>query len=177
MSGKRLEAYLRDRIFAPLGMTDTGFVLRADQRARLAAMHARGADGTLQAIPFELPQEPEFFMGGGGLYGTARDYLRFLNMILGGGTLDGAQILERDTVREMAQNNIGGITVQTLKTAMPPYSNDANLFPGMVQKWGLSFCINTEQGPMAAAPAASPGRGSATPISGPIRRAMSPARS
>ncbi len=147
VSGKRLEAYLRDRIFAPLGMTDTGFVLRADQRARLAAMHARGADGTLQAIPFELPQEPEFFMGGGGLYGTARDYLRFLNMILGGGTVDGVHILKRETVQEMAQNNIGAITVETLKTAMPPFSNDANLFPGMVQKWGLSFCINTEQGP------------------------------
>ncbi len=152
VSGKRLEAYLRDRIFAPLGMKDTGFVLRADQRTRLAAMHARGADGTLQAIPFELPQEPEFFMGGGGLCGTAPDYLRFLNMILGGGTLDGAQILKRETVREMAQNNIGDITVETLKTAMPPYSNDANLFPGMVQKWGLSFCINTEQGPHGRSP-------------------------
>ena len=147
VSGKRLEAYLRDRIFAPLGMTDTGFVLRADQRARLAAMHARGPNGKLQAIPFELPQEPEFFMGGGGLYGTARDYLRFLAMILGGGILDGTQILKRETVQEMAQNNIGAITVETLKTAMPPFSNDANLFPGMVQKWGLSFCINTEQGP------------------------------
>ncbi len=147
VSGKRLDSYLRDRIFAPLGMVDTSFALRADQRARLAAMHARGADGTLQAIPFELPQEPEFFMGGGGLHGTARDYLRFLNMILGGGTHDGVEILKRETVREMAQNNIGDITVQTLKTAMPPYSNDANLFPGMVQKWGLSFCINTEQGP------------------------------
>src|SRR5258707_13603959 len=86
VSGKRLDAYLRDRIFAPLGMRDTGFVLRADQRARLAAMHARGADGTLQAMPFELPQEPEFFMGGGGLYGTARDYLPFPNIFLGGVT-------------------------------------------------------------------------------------------
>jgi methyl acetate hydrolase len=152
VSGKGLESYLGERIFAPLGMVDTSFVLRADQRARLAAMHTRGADGTLQAMPFELPQEPEFFMGGGGLYGTARDYLRFLNMILGGGTVDGVQILKRETVREMTQNNIGGITVQTLKTAMPPYSNDANLFPGMVQKWGLSFCINTEQGPHGRSP-------------------------
>jgi methyl acetate hydrolase len=152
VSGKHLESYLRDRILAPLGMIDTSFALRADQRARLAAMHARGVDGTLQAIPFELPQEPEFFMGGGGLYGTARDYLRFLNMILGGGTVDGIQILKRETVREMTQNNIGGITVETLKTAMPALSNDANLFPGMVQNWGLSFCINTEQGPHGRSP-------------------------
>jgi methyl acetate hydrolase len=146
-SGHRLDSYLRDRIFAPLGMADTGFVLRADQRSRLAAMHARGADGKLQTIPFELPQEPEFFMGGGGLYGTARDYLRFLDMILGGGTAGGVQVLKRETVREMTENNIGGIAVETLKTAMPTLSNDANLFPGMVQDWGLSFCINTEEGP------------------------------
>jgi methyl acetate hydrolase len=152
VSGKRLDAYLRERIFAPLGMADTGFVLRDDQRARLAAMHARGADGTLAAIPFELPQTPEFFMGGGGLYGTARDYLRFLDMILGGGTVDGEQILTRETLREMAQNHIGGIAVETLKTAMPALSNDANLFPGMVQNWGLSFCINTEQGPHGRSP-------------------------
>jgi methyl acetate hydrolase len=146
-SGKRLDAYFQERIFAPLGMVDTSFVLRDDQRARLAAMHARGADGTLEAIPFELPQAPEFFMGGGGLYGTAGDYLRFLDMILGGGTVDGEQILKRETVREMTRNNIGGIAVGTLKSAMPTLSNDANLFPGMVQNWGLSFCINTEQGP------------------------------
>jgi methyl acetate hydrolase len=152
VSGKRLDSYLRDRIFAPLGMVDTSFVLRADQRSRLAAMHARGPDGTLQAIPFELPQEPEFFMGGGGLYGTARDYLRFLNMILGGGTLDGVQVLKRETVQEMARNNIGDIAVETLKTAMPTLSNDANLFPGMVQNWGLSFCINTEEGPHGRSP-------------------------
>src|SRR5258708_38739924 len=64
VSGKRLDSYLRDRIFAPLGMVDTSFALRADQRARLAAMHARGAHGTLQAIPVELPPEPGIFIGG-----------------------------------------------------------------------------------------------------------------
>jgi methyl acetate hydrolase len=73
-------------------------------------------------------------------------------MILGGGTVDGEQILTRETLREMAQNHIGGIAVETLKTAMPALSNDANLFPGMVQNWGLSFCINTEQGPHGRSP-------------------------
>ena len=68
-------------------------------------------------------------------------------MILGGGTVDGEQILTRETLREMAQNHIGGIAVETLKTAMPALSNDANLFPGMPQKWGLSFDINMQRGP------------------------------
>src|SRR5437868_3434018 len=71
VSGQRLDAYLRDHMFAPLGMTDTSFKLGDSQRKRLVGMHARGEDGTLAAIPFELEQEPEFHMGGGGLYSTA----------------------------------------------------------------------------------------------------------
>ena len=74
-SGQKLDAYLTDHIFTPLGMNDTGFKLRADQRTRLAAMHARGPDGTLAPIPFEVAQAPEVHMGGHGLYGTARDYV------------------------------------------------------------------------------------------------------
>jgi hypothetical protein len=76
VSGKRLDAYLRDHIFTPLGMTDAGFKLGDAQRKRLGGMHARGEDGTLAAMPFELEQDPEFHMGGGGLYGTAGDYIR-----------------------------------------------------------------------------------------------------
>jgi CubicO group peptidase (beta-lactamase class C family) len=67
----------------------------------------RGEDGSLQAIPFELPQEPEFFMGGGGLYSTGPDYLRFLRMLLNGGELDGARVLRPETVRQMTTNLTG----------------------------------------------------------------------
>src|SRR6266478_9907112 len=77
VSGKRLDAYLRDHIFTPLGMTDTGFKLGDAQRKRLVGMHARGEDGTLTSMPFELEQDPEFHMGGGGLYRTAGDYIKF----------------------------------------------------------------------------------------------------
>ena len=81
-------------------MADTGFVLGAEQRARLAGMHApRRRTARSTPIPFEMPQEPEFYMGGGGLYSTGRDYLRFLRMLLHGGTLDGAQVLQPETVR------------------------------------------------------------------------------
>ena len=54
-SGRSLDVYLREQIFTPLGMSDTGFTIRPDQRTRLASMHVRGADGSLQAIPFEIP--------------------------------------------------------------------------------------------------------------------------
>jgi methyl acetate hydrolase len=85
VSGKKLDAYLRDHLFTPLGMADTGFKLTDSQRKRLVGMHARGPDGALAPMPFELEQEPEFHMGGGGLYGTAGDYIKFTQMILNKG--------------------------------------------------------------------------------------------
>lgn len=146
-SGKDLRSYLQDHLLGPLGMADTDFVVGSSQRARLAAMHARGADGTLQRVDFALPETPEFFMGGGGLYGTARDYLRFVAMILNEGRADGAQLLRPDTVREMGRNEIGELTVGPLRTVLPELSNDADFFPGMVKKFGLGFLINTEPVP------------------------------
>src|SRR5262249_13141439 len=104
VSGKRLDAYLRDHLFAPLGMNDTAFKIGAEQRKRLVGMHARGADGALAAIPFELEQEPEFHMGGGGLYGTAGDYIKFTQMILNEGEGNGNQVLKPETVETMRQN-------------------------------------------------------------------------
>jgi CubicO group peptidase (beta-lactamase class C family) len=128
-------------------MTDTGFKLTPEHRARLAGMHARGPDGTLEPIAFELPQEPEFQMGGGGLYGTAADYLAFQRLFLNAGRVDGRQVLNPQTVRLMSKNAIGPLDVQLLKTAVPAYSNDAEFFPGMVKKWSLGFMISTEQVP------------------------------
>lgn len=143
-SGLDLEAYFAAHVTGPLGMADTAFRIGDSQRARLSAMHARGADGALSVLPFELPQQPEFLMGGGGLYGTMPDYLRFARMILRGGELDGARILQAETVAEMSRNQIGDLTVETLPTAIPALSRDANFYPGMVQKWGLGFLLNTE---------------------------------
>jgi ribose transport system ATP-binding protein len=62
VSGERLESYFHEHIFGPLGMADTSLKLSPSQRERLLAMHARGADGSLKLIEFEMPQEPEFFM-------------------------------------------------------------------------------------------------------------------
>jgi CubicO group peptidase (beta-lactamase class C family) len=143
-SGQTLEDYFRTHITGPLGMADTAFRIGAAQRARLSAMHARTPDG-LVAVPFELEQEPEFYMGGGGLYGTAPDYLRFARAILRGGELDGARILSAASVAEMSRNQIGALNVTTLRTAIPSLSNDADFYPGMVQKWGLGFLLNSER--------------------------------
>ena len=107
VSGQSLEVYFKEKIFAPLGMTDTGFKIGESQRQRLVAMHQRGEDGALAQIPFELEQDPEFHMGGGGLYGTAGDYIRFAQMILNKGRGNGNQVLKPETVAMMGQNHIG----------------------------------------------------------------------
>ncbi len=146
-SGQRLDAYLQQNVLGPLGMKDTSFKLSASQRARLASVHQRDDKGALAPIEFGLPEDPEFHMGGGGLYGTAGDYLAFARMILRGGTHDGTQVLRRETVDQMAQNHIGPLEIGAMKSAIPPLSNDVELFPGMSKKWGLSFLINTAQAP------------------------------
>ena len=142
-SGERLDAYLRKHIFVPLGMNDTGFAITQGMRERLVGMHARQSDGTLQPIAFELPQEPEFHMGGGGLYGTAHDYIRFIRMFLNKGSLDGNRVLKAETVALMAQNHIGDLNVRRLPAAIPQVTNDIDLYPEQDKKWGLGFMINT----------------------------------
>ncbi|MDH2383101.1 serine hydrolase [Bradyrhizobium sp. CER78] len=151
-SGKKLDAYLRDNMFAPLGMSDTGFKISDDMRKRLVGMHARGEDGTLAAMPFELEQNPEFHMGGGGLYSTAADYIKFCQMILNKGKGNGNQLLKAETVAAMAQNQMGDLTVGKMTTAAPPYTNDVDLYPDMIKKWGLSFLINTAKTPEGRSP-------------------------
>ena len=141
VSGKSLGVYLADNLFRPLGMRDTGFRIRDDQRARLARMHARTPEGII-AIDFEIPQAPEFEMGGGGLYSTVGDYLRFTRMILEGGVLDGVRVLAAPTVAQMSQNAMGDLRCRAMKSVAPGSTNDVDFLAGM--QWGLSFLINPE---------------------------------
>jgi methyl acetate hydrolase len=152
VSGKRLDAYLRENMFTPLGMTDTGFRIGDAQRKRLVGMHARGEDGALAPIPFELEQDPEFHMGGGGLYGTAADYIKFTRMILNKGLGDGNQVLKLETVASMGQNHIGDLNMPKLTSAVAFATNDVDLYPDMAKKWGLSFLINTAKTPEGRSP-------------------------
>jgi len=147
VSGQKLDRYFQDNIFGPLGMKDTGFKISPSMRSRLASVHQRDEKGVLTPIEFALPENPEFFMGGGGLYGAARDYLAFTQMIVQGGSLGGAQVLKRETVDLMAQNHIAPLDIPYIKTAAPGLSNDVDLFPGMRKGWGLSFLINTQDAP------------------------------
>jgi methyl acetate hydrolase len=151
-SGQKLDAYLRDHMFAPLGMSDTGFKIGEAQRKRLVGMHQRNEDGSLAPIPFELEQNPEFFMGGGGLYGTAGDYIKFTQMILNKGRGNGNQVLKPETVATMGQNHIGDLNMTRMTSAVAFATNDVDLYPDMAKKWGLSFLINTAKTPEGRSP-------------------------
>lgn len=145
--GQRLDAWLAEHLFAPLGMTDTAFALSADQQSRKAGMHARGADGVLTPIAFGLPADPEVLSGGGGLSSTAQDYGRFLRMLLNGGALDGARVLSPASMAALGQVQTGDRRAGGWVSAMPNLSRDIDLFPGMRPGWGLATLINPEPSP------------------------------
>lgn len=147
VSGKKLGAYMAENLFGPLGMSSTAFKITPAMRARLAKIHQRDDEDALAPLDLELPQEPEFEMGGGGLYSTAGDYLKFVRMILNRGRSGSTQVLKPETVDLMARNAMGATRVTLLKTAIPPLSNDAEFFPGVPKSWGLSFQINEAPAP------------------------------
>ena len=147
VSGLPLEIYFRQHIFAPLGMSDTDYLISDAQRSRLVSVHQRHEDGTLEPTEPKDPLWREFWSGGGGLYSTGRDYLVFLQMLMHQGRFNGAELLRPQTVALMGQNQIGDISAGLWKTTNPQLTNDLNLFPGIPCKWGLGYMINTLPGP------------------------------
>jgi CubicO group peptidase (beta-lactamase class C family) len=112
ISGQRFDDYLAETIFGPLGLADTAFGVPDDKVGRFAACYRRGADREL--VLSDDPErsgyrrQPSFLSGGGGLVSTTPDYLRFCQMLLNGGELDGVRILGRKTVELMSANHLPG---------------------------------------------------------------------
>jgi methyl acetate hydrolase len=148
VSGMRLGQYMKRHVLDPLGMKDTGFAVTEAQRHRLASVYLRSPRG-LQPIDRETPPNAEFESGGGGLYSTIEDYLKFAQMILHNGAFEGRQILRPETVALMRQNSIGNVRVRALRAISPEGTNPVEFIEGM--KWGLSFLINPEPLPTGRA--------------------------
>ncbi|MCH5642355.1 MULTISPECIES: beta-lactamase family protein [unclassified Gordonia (in: high G+C Gram-positive bacteria)] len=149
VSGQRLGAVMSDRIFSPLGMSNTSFDLYPDTDGRRARMHHRGEDGSLSPNhKWALPADPEVHMGGHGLYSTVGDYLKFMRMWLNDGMSDsGEQVLKPETVEMAERNHLGDLKVTALPGVIPALSNDAEFFPGMPKSWAYTFMINDEDAP------------------------------
>jgi CubicO group peptidase (beta-lactamase class C family) len=156
IAGQPFDVFLKERIFDPLAMVDTGFYVPPARRRRLATLYAAGAAGGLQ--PDTQPESaytepPRFLSGGGGLVSTAEDYARFCQMLLNGGELDGERLLGRATVALMLANQLperlrqvpvvldlpgvgaafGGGTIVDGALYRAPLSNGSYL-------WGGAFC-------------------------------------
>lgn len=142
VTGLALETFMRQRIFEPLGMLDSGYALPRD-RERLVAVHARTPQG-LEQVPIE--QAGEAPRGGGGLCSTAGDYLRLLQLLLNGGGRGGRRLLSERSVAAIASNQIGGLDATRQRTALPARSNDFVFMDGS-QKFGFGVAIETRDRP------------------------------
>ena len=140
VSGQPLDVFLRTRIFEPLKMPDTAHVVPAGKVSRVITVHSRKS-GKLVEAPNEPVQE-SVVRGDGGLYSTARDYSRFLRMLLNGGTLEGVKILSAKSVALMGQNQIGDIFIETQPDALPERTKPFPIGAGK-DKFGLGFQIQS----------------------------------
>ena len=147
ITGQTLDDYFIENIFVPLGMSDTYFNVPDDKVARMAPLFSRSPDGDLTESPVNNTPTSNY-SGGSGLSSTANDYSRFIRALLNGGELDGARILNAESIELMAQNHIGDLeAANSIISLMPTLSNDVNVFPQSADKFGLGFLINTEPVP------------------------------
>lgn len=142
VSQTRLDKFFAQRIFAPLGLRNTGFELPGEQQ-RLAGIFAREDEGFTELETESAGQPPR---GGGGLYSTADDYCRVLRLLLNGGDVQGKRLLSEAACRQMASNQIGDLTAQVQTSAMPERSNDF-IFMSGTQKFGLGLALDERAGP------------------------------
>ena len=158
-SGQPLDVYLREHIFEPLHMRSTAFHVLPAQRAALVTAHALGADRRLHPAPpaqilTDIDPEAKLYSGGGGLVSTAEDYVRFAQMLLNGGSLDGVRILKPETVALVTRDHLApgqvvpriftgvsgygfglGVTVQTAESSAE--------LPSAAGSYGWSGILNT----------------------------------
>ena len=139
VSGQRADAFMDERIFKPLGMTDTFFNAPKDKLNRVAQP---GPDpDTKETAQLTDVTQPRIFLGGGeGLLSTASDYMRFALMLANGGEGNGVRLLSRKTVELMASDHLG-----------PALSQGPNFAPGPGYGFGLTVAVRTQPG-MASYP-------------------------
>jgi len=135
VSGKTLGAFLHERIFAPLGMTDTGFYVPAEQYPRLADPFPSDPDGGLPVQLIEMRGAPRFESGGGGLFSTMNDYARFAQALYQGGTFGGSRLISRKTLEWMTSDHLGpNVRIGTPSLLQPGHT------------FGLGFAVRREAG-------------------------------
>jgi methyl acetate hydrolase len=146
ISGQGIDAFLEARILGPLGMRDTAYAVPAAKHSRVVTRNQK-ADGKITEIPNPNPI-PATVRGDGGLYSTAADYARFIQMILNHGQLGSVRVLKEQTVRDMERNQTGSVKVRLQPTAEPLRSKPYPLGAGE-DVWGLGFQLAAPAKPEA----------------------------
>src|SRR5258708_9289141 len=139
ISGQPLDRYLDERIFKPLGMKDTGFWVAPAKQGRIAEPFEIDPDSKAKVSLIEVRQAPKLLSGGGGAVSTATDYMRFAQMLINGGELDGVRLLSRKTVEYMMSDHLGAVRVSSLQRG-------AAYLPRPCYGFGLGFAVRTETG-------------------------------
>ncbi|MGO9947160.1 MAG: serine hydrolase domain-containing protein [Steroidobacteraceae bacterium] len=139
LAASSLDTYFQERIFRPLGMVDTSYTIAPDKQSRVPTLHFR-KDGLLQeqARSPIVPRRP--FEGDGGLFSTAQDYGLFMRMLLNGGELGTVRLLTENSVKLMAENQIGAVFVEQQPAADPALTKPFPLGAGH-DRFGLGFQI------------------------------------
>jgi CubicO group peptidase (beta-lactamase class C family) len=154
VSGQSLEVYFRQKIFDPLGMPDSFFNVPPDKQSRIVPTFQRTEDGGLAQQPRPPAKPVEFLSGGGGLFSTAPDYMKFVRALMAGGRFGEQRILSAESVAMMGSNHIGGLTLRPTSSVVPQLATDGAVMPGSLDKFGLGFALNSK--------AVSNGRGANT---------------
>jgi methyl acetate hydrolase len=143
ISGESLEACFQQHIFGPLGMVDSSYAVPLTKQSRVATKYSRTNGELEELLRRPIPATPMGpFRGDGGLYSTARDYGRFMQMLLNGGHLGSVKILSESSIKMMGENNIGSIFVELQPTADPSFTKPFPLGAGH-DKFGLGFQIGS----------------------------------
>jgi len=150
ISGQKLDAYLDSRILKPIGMQDTSYLVPQSKYPRVVAVNQRGADGKFTERPVQGPI-PAQVQGDGGLYSTASDYGLFLRMLLNGGKLGNARIVNEKTVKTMFQNHTGSVVVPLQQSTNLSLSRNFPVGAGE-DKWGLGFQLANAKHPNMRTP-------------------------
>ncbi len=137
LCGQPLDVVLHERIFAPLGMNDTGFWVEPAKHARIAEAFEVEPDQAIEVQLHDIRTRPLLLSGGGGLVSTARDYLRFAQMLANGGVLEDVRLLSRKTVAFMTADHLA---------VLPDALNGPAYLPGPGYGFGLGFAVRTHAG-------------------------------
>ena len=159
VSGQPFDQFLETRLFKPLGMVDTGFFVPPDKLSRLVDPIPGGRPPL-----WDISKPTSMFSGGGGLASTAPDYLRFCEMLLNGGTLDGVRILSPTTVKQMTTNTLPPETRFAARSGSMSDRESAQ-----AGAWALRYAPTRSSASFRAPSAATTGAATGAPISGSIR--------